>query len=127
MKKSKRIETVGIILNTFWSPFHVYYMSFRSLGSHQSNTLNGARFGDEMKKIEPLKANHTKLKANFAAAKLAFGCEMEAFSLQNFAAHLTCLRNPPECFQIFATDTFGYFASDFLCLKPHFLLVTRQL
>ena len=31
-------------------------------------------------------------------AKPAFGCEMETFSLWNFAAHLACLRNPPECF-----------------------------
>ena len=48
-----------------------------------------------MKKLSPLEANHTKLKANFAsceislwlqnhkviATKWAFGCEMETFSL----------------------------------------------
>ena len=32
------------------------------------------------------------------AGKLAFGCKMKTSSLQNFAAHLACLRNPPKCF-----------------------------
>ena len=48
------------------------------------------------------------------AAKLAFGCEMETFSLRNFAAHLACLLNPPECFQIFATDSFRFFLQIFV-------------
>ena len=46
--------------------------------------------------------------------KLAFGYEMETFSLWNFAAHLACLRNPPECFQIFATDSFRFFLQIFV-------------
>ena len=58
-----------------------------------------------MKKLEPLEANHTKLKANFTgceislwmrnhkvmAAKSAFGCEMVAFSLRNLVAILHAL------------------------------------
>ena len=36
------------------------------------------------------------------------------------------LRNPPECFQIFSTDTFRFFSSDIWCLNPHFLLVIHQ-
>ena len=60
------------------------------------------------------------------AAKLAFGCKMETFSLRNFVAHLACLRNPPECFQIFVTDSFRFFSSDICCLNPHSLLVIHQ-
>ncbi|RVX16107.1 hypothetical protein CK203_014441 [Vitis vinifera] len=36
----------------------------------KSNALNGARFRVEMKELEPLEADHTKLKANFT------GCEI---------------------------------------------------
>ena len=48
------------------------------------------------------------------ATKSAFGCEMETFSLRNFTAHLACLRNPPKCFQIFATDSFRFFLQIFV-------------
>ena len=89
-------------------------------------TLQTVCFGAEMKKLQPLEANHTKLKANFAAAKSAFGCEMETFSLRNFTAHLACLQNPPKCFQIFSTDSFRFFSSDICCLNPHSLLVIHQ-
>ena len=41
-----------------------------------------------MKKLDPLEADHTKLKAISQAAKSAFGCEMVSFSLRNFAAIL---------------------------------------
>ena len=51
-------------------------MSFRSSGSQESNASNGARIGVEMKKLEPLEANYTKLKANFAVAKSTLGCEI---------------------------------------------------
>ena len=69
-----------------------------------------------MKKLEPLEADHTKLKANFA------GCEMVCkinrwlrngvLQLVKFRSHLARLRNPPKCFQIFATDIFRFFTSD---------------
>ena len=49
--------------------------------------------------------------------KSAFGCEMETYSLQNFAAHLACLRNLPECFQIFMTNSFRFFSSNICCLN----------
>ena len=48
------------------------------------------------------------------AAKSAFLCEMETFSLRNFAAHVACLWNPPKCFQIFATDSFRFFLQIFV-------------
>ena len=53
--------------------------------------------------------NHTVL-----AAKSAFGWKLETFSLRNFAAHLACLWHPPECFQIFATDSFRFFLQIFV-------------
>ena len=51
MKKTKRIATVGHILNTSWSPFYVYYMLFRILGSQESNALNNAQIRAKMKKL----------------------------------------------------------------------------
>ena len=49
--KFKRTETVGHILSTSWSPFHAYYISFRSLGSQESNASNSLQIGAEMKKL----------------------------------------------------------------------------
>ena len=96
-----------------------------------------------MKELEPLKSNHPKLKANFAgceislwlrnqplAAKSAFGCEMisqPSCSSAKFRSHFVRLRNSPECFQIFATIVFCYFASDICCLNANSLLVIHQL
>ena len=70
MKKTKRTETVGHILNTSWSPFYVYYMLFRILGSQESNALNSVQIRAEMKKLWPLEDNHAKLKGNFASCKI---------------------------------------------------------
>ena len=53
--------------STFWSPIYACYMSFQSLGSQQSNASNSTQFGAEMKELQPLEAEHCKLKANFAA------------------------------------------------------------
>ena len=55
---------------TSWSPNNACYIPFQSSGSQQSNASNGSQIGVEMKKLEPLEADHTKLKANFA------GCEI---------------------------------------------------
>ena len=49
MKKSKRIATVGLISNTLWNPFYVYYMSFQNLGSQESNASNSTQIRVEMK------------------------------------------------------------------------------
>ena len=142
MKKSKRIETVGIILNTFWSPFHVYYISFRSLGSQKSNALNGAQIRAEMKKLWPLEDNRTKLKGNFASCESqSASCEMEIFSLWNFCnmwnrkrkgivagqradelheIFATCemdnfnLRNPPEIWDICIPTPFDIYLNIFV-------------
>ena len=44
------------------------YMSFRSSGSQQSNASNGAQFGVEMKDLQPLQTNHSKLNEEFCTA-----------------------------------------------------------
>nr|CAN73307.1 hypothetical protein VITISV_043766 [Vitis vinifera] len=56
-------------------------------GSQKSNASNGAQFGAEMKELQPLEAEHHKLKANFAALRnqpfaakrhpLVISCELE--------------------------------------------------
>ena len=40
-------------------------MLFRSSGSQQSNASNGTQFGVEMKELQPLEADHSKLKEQF--------------------------------------------------------------
>ena len=65
-----------------------------------------------MKKLEPLKAYHTKLKANFVGYEISLWLRSGVLQLAKFCNHLACLRNPPECFQIFAIDIFKFFASD---------------
>ena len=52
--------------STSWSSIYGFYMSFRSSGSQKSNASNGVQFGVEMKELQPLEANHSKLKENFA-------------------------------------------------------------
>ena len=48
--------------STSWSPSYVCYMSFRSSRSQKSNASNGAQLGVEMKELQPLQADHSKLK-----------------------------------------------------------------
>ena len=76
MKKFKRIATIGHILSTSWSLFHVYYISFRSSGSQESNALNGVWIGVEMKNLWPFEDNCIKLCENFAAQSPFRSCEM---------------------------------------------------
>ena len=53
-----------------------------------------------------------------AAKSQEDGCEISLWlqngdlQLSKFRGHLARLQNPPECFQIFATDIFRFFASD---------------
>ena len=54
--------------STSWSPIYACYMSFRSSGSQKSNSSNGAQFGVEMKELQPLQADHSKLKEEFCTA-----------------------------------------------------------
>ena len=61
--------------------------SFRRLGSQQSNASNGSWIGVEMKKLEPLEVDHSKLKANFA------GLRNQPLAAKWFRSHPVCLRN----------------------------------
>ena len=54
--------------STFWSPIYACYMSFRSSGSQQSNASNVTWFRVEMKELQPLQADHSKLKEEFCTA-----------------------------------------------------------
>ena len=64
-------------------------MLFRSSGSQQSNALNGARFGVEMKELQPLQVDHSKLKENFARLRSQpLATKMLSFCYENFAAIL---------------------------------------
>ena len=53
--------------STFWSSNYAYDISFQSLGSHESRTSNGMRFGGEMKKLWWFEDKRAKLSENFAA------------------------------------------------------------
>ena len=50
--------------STFRSPFSTFYIPFQSSGSQESNSSNGARFGVETKKLQPLQVNHSKVLRN---------------------------------------------------------------
>ena len=52
-------------------------MLFQSLGSQESDALNGMQIRAKMKKLWPLEDNCTKLKDNFAS------CEITKCKLQN--------------------------------------------
>ena len=127
MKKFKRTANVGHILSTSWSPFYVYYMSFRRSGSHKSNSLNGVQIRAETKKLWLFEDNCTKLRnallaherhftaphSHFAAtkwpAKMPLGCEIEPrceitsklrIKLQIISKlrnHLQVAESPPSC------------------------------
>ena len=50
--------------STYRSPFPTFYIPFQSSGSQESNASNGARFGVETKKLQPLEADHSKVLRN---------------------------------------------------------------
>ena len=51
--------------STSWSPFSTYYIPFQNSGSQESNASSGVQFGVEMKELQPLQADHSKLKEGF--------------------------------------------------------------
>ena len=78
MKKFKRRAAAGHISSTSQSPFYTYYISFRSSGSQESNSLNSVQIRTEIKKLWPLEDNRTKLKDNFASCKITNStCEIK--------------------------------------------------
>ncbi|RVW36261.1 hypothetical protein CK203_107268 [Vitis vinifera] len=63
---------MSVMSATFGALPEVQFMHdilFQRLGSHQSNSSNGAKFGAEIKELQLLEAEHRKLKANFAALR----------------------------------------------------------
>ena len=65
----KKTEDSGCSLlahfwSTFRSPFCTCYILFQSSGSQESNASNGAWFGVETKKLQPLQVNHSKVLRN---------------------------------------------------------------
>ena len=54
--------------STSWSPIYACYMLFQSLGSQKSNASNSTQFRVEMKELQPLQADHYKLKEEFCTA-----------------------------------------------------------
>ena len=68
----------------------------------ESNASNDAQFGVEMNKLEPLEADHTKLKANFAAAKSQGAIYEISLWLQNGDFQLAKFRSP-SCMPVKST------------------------
>ena len=85
-----------IFWRTLSSPFHTYYIPFRSSGSQESNASNGVQIGVEMKKLWSLQENWTELSGNFAHHYSR--CEFLSPLCENFA-HLksTCEIGTPTC------------------------------
>ncbi|RVW73759.1 hypothetical protein CK203_057635 [Vitis vinifera] len=79
------LATVGNISITSRSSFHAYYISFRSLGSQDSNASNGVQIGVETKKLWSFQENWTELSGNFA--HLNPRCENLSSRCINFAHH----------------------------------------
>ena len=62
----QRTAVARPIWSTSWSLLSTYYISFRSLGSQESNSSNGVQFRAETRKLWLIEGNCTKLKRNFA-------------------------------------------------------------
>ena len=103
--------------STSWSSIYACYILFRSSGSQQSNALNGMWFGVEMKELQPLQADHSKLKEIFArlrnqpwAAKmLSFCYEISQPSCTHSCGVL--MKLPDICDQHFEIFCFRYLMS----------------
>ena len=100
--------------STYWSPIYACYISFRSSGSQKSNASNGVWFGVEMKELQPLQADHSKLKAECCTtAKSGFGCENVVLLLRKFCSHFAQCRSvllklPNMCDRHFEIFCFRY-------------------
>ena len=103
--------------STSWSSIYACYMSFRSSGSQQSNASNSVRFGVETKELQPLQADHSKLKEDFCtAAKSAFCCENLVLLPRKFRSHFAqctgvLLKLPDICNRHFEIFCFKYLMS----------------
>ena len=103
--------------STSWSSIYAYDMSVRSSGSQQSNASNDVQFGLEMKDLQPLETNHSKLKENstrlwnhpFAAKMLSFCYEISQPSCTHSCGVL--LKLPDICDRHFEIFCFRYLMS----------------
>ena len=94
-----------------------YYMSFWSSGSQQSNALNSTWFRVEMKELQSLEADHSKLKEDFARLRnqpwatkmLSFCCEISQPSCMHSCGVL--LKLPYICDRHFEIFCFRYLMS----------------
>ena len=123
--EAKRNQTWSILDNshfshfwsTSWSSIYACYMSFRSSRSQQSNASNGVWFRVEIKELQPLEADHSKLKENFArlrnhpfvAKMLSFCCEISQPSCTHGCGVL--LKLPDICDRHFEIFCFRYLMS----------------
>ena len=75
--------------STFRSPFSTFYIPFQILGSQESNASNGAQFGVETKKLQPLQASHSKVLRNqpFVARISQHFCTVRCFSFWRCTNH----------------------------------------
>ena len=102
--KFKRTATVGHISITFRSPFYGYYMSFRSLGSQESNASNVCKSELKRRSYGRLKTTASSC-AKFCSPKpisqlrnppLAHECHFAAHA-SIFAAANHVAKSPPSC------------------------------
>ncbi|WJZ98619.1 hypothetical protein VitviT2T_017131 [Vitis vinifera] len=76
-KEGEEDEDLSLITRKFNKLMRGEKFRGRSSGSQKSNASNGVQFRVEMKELQPLEANHSKLKEEFCtAAKSPFCCEM---------------------------------------------------
>ena len=101
--------------STSWSSIYACYMSFRSSGSQKSNASNGAWFRVEMKELQPLQEDHSKLKENFTRLRnQPWAAKMLSFCCENFAA---ILHSAAMFSWSFPTDILRYFCFRYLMSK----------
>ena len=65
-----------------------------------------------MKELEPLEADHTKLKANFAGCEISLWLRNGALHAMKFRSHLAQQRNSPEASRYLRPTFFRFFALD---------------
>ena len=103
--------------STSWIPIYACYMPFRRSGSQKSNASNGTRFEVEMKDLQPLQADHSKLKEIFARLRnQPWATKMLSFCYENFVAILHSatefiLKLPDICDRHFEIFRFRYLMS----------------
>ena len=94
-----------------------FYIPFQSSRSQQSNASNSTQFGVEMKELQPLETDQSKLKANFtrlrnqpwAAKCCPFCCEISQPSCTHSCSVL--LKLPDICDRLFEIFCFRYLMS----------------